>query len=94
MDGFHWLLGYAKFGLGRASRDAQTDIRRHHITREEGVRLVHLYDHEFPSKYFQWMLEYLGISEEYFFEVVDFYKNGSNVWEYKNGKQVLTKIVT
>ena len=33
-DGFHWYLAYRKFGMCRCSRDAQTDIRRHHITRE------------------------------------------------------------
>ena len=31
-----------KFGLGRCSRDAQQDIRRHHITRDEGVALRYL----------------------------------------------------
>jgi N-acetyl sugar amidotransferase len=87
-DGFHFYLGYMKFGLGRASRDAQTDIRRHHITREEGVRLVHEYDHEFPALHFNWFLEYLGINEEYFWEVMDLYRSKSNAWvkEYGNWK--------
>ena len=38
-DGIHWYQAYAKFGMGRASRDAQQDIRMNHITRDEGVRL-------------------------------------------------------
>ena len=33
LDGFHWYLSYMKFGMGRCSRDVQTDIRRNHITR-------------------------------------------------------------
>ena len=49
-DGIHWYQAYAKFGMGRASRDAQQDIRMNHITRDEGVRLVKKYDHEFQRE--------------------------------------------
>lgn len=86
LDGFHWYFQYIKFGMGRCSRDVQSDIRRHHITREEGVALVKRYDSEFPGKHFQWFLNYLGINEEYFREVCDFYRSLSNVWEKKSGK--------
>ena len=80
MDGLHFYLAYMKFGLGRCSRDAQQDIRRHHITRKEGVALVHRYDHEFPKRHFPWMLEYLQINEQEFWDVMDFYRSRSNVW--------------
>lgn len=93
MDGFHFYLGYMKFGLGRASRDAQQDIRRHHITREEGVALVHRYDHNFPKMHFHWMLEYLGISEDFFLEVMDYYREQSNVWKRESGQWKLKYIV-
>jgi len=92
-DGFHFYLSYMKFGLGRSSRDAQQDIRRHHITREEGVRLVHRYDHEFPQKHYNWFLKYLSISDEEFWEVMDFWREQSNVWIKKNSKWVLNNIV-
>lgn len=92
-DGFHFYLAYMKFGLGRASRDAQQDIRRNHITREEGVALVHRYDHEFPKKHFRWFLDYLGITEEFFWEVMDFYRDKSNAWEKVHGKWKLKYIV-
>lgn len=88
-DGFHWYLSYIKFGMGRASRDAQQDIRRHHITRDEGIALVKRYDGEFPKLYFQWFLEYLGITEEYFWRVMDTYREVSNVWKKKNGEWVM-----
>lgn len=94
LDGLHFYLGYMKFGLGRASRDAQQDIRRHHITREEGVALVRRYDHEFPKKYYNWMLDYLGIQEEFFWEVMDFYRSQSNAWKYENGEWKLKYIVS
>ena len=51
IDSFHWYMGYIKFGLGRATREASSDIRCGHITRNEAVALVHKYDHEFPAKY-------------------------------------------
>ena len=85
-DGFHWYLSYMKFGMGRASRDAQTDIRRHHLTREEGVRLVNRYDSEFPANHFDWFLEYLNIDESVFWDICDAYRELSNVWEKRKGK--------
>jgi len=93
-DGFHFYLGYMKFGLGRASRDAQQDIRRNHITRDEGVILVRRYDHEFPKKHFNWFLNYLGITEEFFWQVMDFYREKSNVWKKEYGKWVLKHVVS
>lgn len=86
-DGFHWYLGYIKFGLGRASRDAQMEIRNNHITREEAIALVKRYDGEFPKKYFTEFLEYLNISENEFWEVVDFYRDNSpHLWKKIKGE--------
>ncbi len=94
LDGFHFYLSYIKFGLGRASRDAQQDIRRHHITREEGVRLVRRYDGEFPKRYYKWMLNYLDISEATFWEVLDRYREVSNVWVKKDGQWQMPYVVS
>ena len=79
-DGFHFYLGYIKFGLGRASRDAMMEIRSGHITREEGVSLVKRYDGEFPQKYFKEFLEYLDIDEKHFWEIIDAYR-APHLWE-------------
>jgi len=89
LDGYHFYLSYIKFGMGRASRDAQQDIRRHHITREEGVALVRRYDGEFPKRYFKWLLEYLDVSEEFFWKVIDHYRSLSNVWERRDGEWIM-----
>lgn len=94
LDGFHWYLSFMKFGMGRASRDAQTDIRRHHITREEGVALVRRYDGEFPKRHFQWFLDYTGITEAFFWEVCNFYRSRSNVWRKENDEWRLTAQVS
>ena len=90
-DGFHWYLSYMKFGMCRASRDVQTDIRRHHITRDEGVILVNRYDGEFPERHFKWFLDYMDVSEDFFWQVMDLYREKSNVWNKVNGKWEMIK---
>ncbi len=88
-DGIHWYQAYAKFGMGRASRDAQQDIRMNHITRDEGVRLVKKYDHEIPTRDLNFFLKYVDITSKYFWSVIDNYKKISNVWKKENNKWVL-----
>jgi len=89
-DGFHYYMGYIKFGLGRATSDAAHEIRDGRLTREEGVALVHKYDDEFPKKYFKEFLEYASMTEAEFWEVVDFYRSMSpHLWEKVNGEWVL-----
>ena len=85
MDGFHYYLRYIKFGLGRCVEDAAHEIRDGHITREEGVALMQRYEGEFPQKYFTDFLEYLGISEDHFWKVIDSWR-ASHLWEKKNSK--------
>lgn len=89
IDGFHYYLGYIKFGIGRTTSDTAHEIRDHKITREEGIALVRRYDGEFPQKYYQEFLEYCGISDEEFREIVDswrsdhLWKQTGNGWELK-----------
>ena len=85
MDGFHYYLRYIKFGLGRCVEDASHEIRDGHITREEGLALINRYEGEFPKKYFQDFLNYLDISEEHFWDVVDSWR-ADHLWEKINGK--------
>jgi len=84
-DGFHYYMRYIKFGLGRCVEDAAHEIRDGHITREEGVALMQRYEGEFPQKYFDEFLQYLDISEDLFWEVVDSWRP-SHLWE-KRGSE-------
>lgn len=88
LDGFHFYMAFVKFGIGRATSDSAHEIRDGHITREEGVALVRRYDGEFPSRYFQEFLGYLGIDEEHFSRVVDSYRQ-PHIWDNVNGRWVL-----
>ena len=82
-DGFHFYLAFIKFGIGRATSDAAHEVRDGHITREEAAALVKRYDGEFPKKYFGEFLEYLDITEDDFWSVVDSWRSPL-LWE-KNG---------
>ena len=86
LDGFHFYFSYLKFGLGRATRDAMQDIRNFHITRDEGIRLVKRFDHEFPIRHYKWMLNYLDLTDNDFNEICNYYRSISNVWKKINGK--------
>lgn len=97
IDPFHYYTTLIKFGLGRASYDASQEIRNKKITREEGVALVKRFDTEFPSKYFKQILEYMDLTEETFWKLINrgrsphLWKLEENqwklrqpVWEYRN----------
>lgn len=85
IDGFHYYTTYIKFGIGRTTYDAAQEIRNHHLTREEGVALVHRFDGEFPKKYFREILEYMDITEERFWELIDKFRS-PHLWEKVDGK--------
>jgi len=81
LDGLHYYLGYIKFGLGRATSDAAHEIRDGHITREEAVSLVHQYDGQFPTRYFPECLDFLGLTESAFWDIVDGFRP-AHLWHH------------
>ena len=85
IDGFHYYMRYIKLGLGRCLEETAHEIRDNHITREEGLALMRRYEGEFPKKYFKDFLEYLDITEEHFWEVVDSWRL-PHLWEKINGE--------
>jgi hypothetical protein len=58
------------------------------------VALVKRYDAEFPKKHLEWALDYMGISEEFLWQVINFYRSRSNVWEEVEGEWVMTRPVS
>ncbi len=84
-DGFHFWLGYLKFGMGRTTRDASMEVRSNHITREEAVALVRRYDGEFPKKYFADFLQYLDLPEKRFWEITDQLRT-PHLWDRADGE--------
>ncbi len=88
IDGFHYWLGFLKFGIGRATSDSAHEIRDGKITREEGVALVRRYDGEFPKRYFREFLDYCDITEAQFWEVADSWRS-PHLWEKAGGEWTL-----
>lgn len=84
LDPLHYFTTFIKFGIGRATYDSAQEIRNQKITREEGVALVRRYDAEFPTKYFREILEYMGITERRFWEVIDRARS-PHLWERVGG---------
>lgn len=93
IDGFHYYTTYIKFGIGRATYDAAQEIRNRHLTREEGVALVHRFDGEFPKKYFQEVMDYLGMNPERFLELCDEFRS-PHLWKFENGKWELRQQIS
>jgi N-acetyl sugar amidotransferase len=83
LDGLHYYLAFVKFGIGRATSDAAHEVRDGHITREEGAVLVKRFDGEFPTRWFRESLDYLGITEERFWEIVDRFRQ-PHIWKFEN----------
>ena len=71
--------------MGRATYDASQEIRNKHITREEAVALVRRFDGEFPVRYFQEVMDYIGIEPERFMALCDEFRS-PHLWEAVGGQ--------
>ena len=75
IDDLHFYTTFIKFGIGRATYDAAQEIRNRHLTREEGVALVNRFDGEFPDRYFNDIMEYIGMTAEEFHDLCDKFRS-------------------
>lgn len=85
IDGLHYWTHLIKFGIGRTTFDASQEIRNGHITREEGLALWHKFEQEFPERFHQDCLDYMGITEKQFQEVSDKFRS-PHLW-VKDGSE-------
>lgn len=82
LDGWHFWWGWLKFGIGRMTSDAAHEIRDGNLERDEALALVAKYDGEFPVKYHQECLDYLGLSEDHLYTVAERFARGVD-WREK-----------
>jgi hypothetical protein len=73
-------MKYLKFGYGRGTDDASTEIRHGRMSREEGIEMVRLYDAARPLRYDTY-LRFLGMTETEFEVCVDSMRDG-DAWEH------------
>lgn len=92
IDGFHYYLMFIKFGFGRATSDAAHEVRDGKITREEAVALVKKYDGEFPQKNYDLFLEYSGLTDAEFNNMIDSWRS-EHIWEQIDGQWSLKNAV-
>lgn len=81
------MLKYLKNGFGRAHDDAVFDIREGRMSREDAIKLVEKYDGLCADKYIKYACDYLGITQDYFYKVVDKWVN-KKLFTKVNGKYV------
>jgi N-acetyl sugar amidotransferase len=79
------MLKYYKFGFGQCTDYACYDIRDGLITREEGFGLVEKYDGKCHPRYIEKFCDYIDITVEEFWTVVDKFVN-RDLFEKVNGK--------
>ena len=91
VDMIHYYGTYVRWGIGRATHDASHEIRNGHMTRDEGVALVHKYDGELTEPTVQRFCSYTGLTETEFFETIDRYRKARPWLWHKEGNQWLLR---
>jgi N-acetyl sugar amidotransferase len=86
--GVHDYLKFLKFGFGRATDHASIDIRNERISREEAIDLVRTYEGKVPRRYLDEYLEFVGMTEEEFYETLDAFTNKAIFVTDENGRLV------
>lgn len=82
-NGTHDYLKYLKFGYGRATDDAATEIRHGRMTREEGIEMVKRHDHVRPFD-LDIFLNSVGMTEDELLAYVAPMRD-LNIWEQGPG---------
>ncbi len=85
IDNLYYHMQYVKFGFGRATRDACRMINNNQMTRAQGLEHVRAYDHEFPAYDHADHLDYLGLDEAAFHDIVDKHRN-REIWTFQGNQ--------
>jgi len=88
IDSIYYYLQFVKFGFGRATRDACRMITNGQMSRAEALEMAKKYDDEYPSLYLEENLDYLGLTENRFTEIVDLHRN-KEIWEMRGNQWAL-----
>ena len=77
------MLKYLKLGFGKTTDQVCEEIRLGKMTRSEAIEMVSLYDGNCADRYIKRFCNYIGISEEQFWEVANSFRN-TEIWETDN----------
>ena len=83
-DDLYYYMQFIKFGFGRCVRDTSRFIQNNHMTRSEALKHCQKYDGEFPEYYFDDILDYLRLTTDEFYSIVDKHRN-DEIWKNEGG---------
>jgi N-acetyl sugar amidotransferase len=86
MHGLHDYLKFVKYGFGRATDHACIDIRNNRLTREEGLKLVKMFDGKYPHYSVKEFIEYSGLTKEEIDSIIDSFTNPVLFKQDENGR--------
>ena len=78
----HWMKWY-KFGFTRTFDNLSIEIRNRRLTREEALKYISEEKIIVPKSDIERFTEFANISEEYFFEIAEKFRNMS-IWKKNN----------
>ncbi|NDB51748.1 MAG: N-acetyl sugar amidotransferase [Nitrosopumilaceae archaeon] len=82
----HNYLKYLKFGYGRVTDQASTEIRNQRLTREQGIELIKKYEHLIRPKNLDIFLKFVEMTEKEFLDNIEHLRDKS-AWQKKpNGE--------
>lgn len=82
------MIKYLKFGFGFTTDEACYDIREGRLSREDAIWYVNEYDGKCGEKYIDLVCDYLSITKEEFWNVVDRYVNRDLFEKDEKGKWI------
>ena len=83
MEDLHYYMQLIKFGMGRCTWDSAQEIRTGRLEREEGVRLVQMYDQEKPKQFIDEILDYLNLEPQQFEDIINNFRS-SHLWDFNS----------
>jgi N-acetyl sugar amidotransferase len=85
IDNLYYHMQFIKFGFGRATRDSCRMIQNGQMSRAEALENARKYDDEYPKQFLTENLDYLGLDEVKFSEIVDKHRN-SEIWKFEGNQ--------
>ena len=75
MHGLHDYLKFVKYGFGRATDNACTDVRNKRMSREQAIEKVKKYDGKYPHLSINHFIEYSGLTKTEIDQIIDSFTN-------------------
>ncbi len=75
MHGLHDYLKFVKYGFGRATDHACTDLRNQRMTRDQAIEKVKKYDGKYPHLSINYFIEYSGLKKSEIDQIIDSFTN-------------------